>query len=118
MQLFSNHSHCEWCTTVYGQETHPYAYNHRDAMMHWFVDREDGFATSADMLPVRGAPLILQHVPDKYRPAWSPVTRPYMPRHERCAAKIQRAWRNCIADPEYQMCVTRLQREFQSLADG
>jgi hypothetical protein len=39
--------------------TDPHCYNHRDAMMHWFVDRDDGFATQEDMVTVSNAPSIL-----------------------------------------------------------
>lgn len=32
-----------------------------------------------------------------------------------CAKKIQNAWRRCIANPEYNVCKQRLQREFNEM---
>ncbi len=33
-----------------------------------------------------------------------------------CAARrLQRAWRRCVSDPAYQVCRTRLMREFEDM---
>lgn len=70
----------------------PHGYNHRDAMMHWFVERGDGFATQEDMVTVSNTPSILSHVPDALKPAEGSFV-PFSVKRERAAAKIQRAWR-------------------------
>lgn len=46
----------------------PHPSNSRDAMMHWFVERNDGFAVAEDMVQVVDMPGILSHVPDHSKP--------------------------------------------------
>jgi hypothetical protein len=79
-----------------------YPHNIRESIMHWFVGREDGMATRADMS--------LQAIPS--RPG---LSFPFSVRKERAAAKIQAAWRSAIADPRFGVCRRRLAREFEDM---
>jgi hypothetical protein len=93
----------------------PHCYNHRDAMMHWFVHREDGLATKEDMVWVRTMPSILSHVPGPLKPEEGSLV-PFSVMKERSAVKIQRAWRRAVSDPSYEVCQRRLLREFEQIS--
>lgn len=99
-----------------GNTSSPYCYNSRQAMMHWFVDRDDGNATCEDVWDVHDMPGILEHLPEMLRPALSDVTASFSIKKERSCVKIQRAWRNCISNPRQLMCKKRLEKEFCELA--
>ena len=75
-----------------GNTSDPYSYNHRDAMMHWFIDREDGFASKEDMVPIVNMSSILDHVPRYSKPECDSLV-PFSIKKERACVKIQRAWR-------------------------
>ena len=79
-----------------------YPHNIRESIMHWFVGREDGMATRADMG--------LQYIP-----SLPGLSFPFSVRKERAAAKIQAAWRSAIADPRFGVCRRRLAREFEDM---
>ena len=57
-----------------GNTSSPYASNHRDAMMHWFINRESGFAEKDDMLDVNNMPGVLDHVPTVMKPLQNSIT--------------------------------------------
>lgn len=75
-----------------GNTTNPYVSNNRDAMMHWFIDREDGHAQTEDIMPWFDMPKILDHVPSGMKPTQG-IIEPFKVNTERACVKIQRAWR-------------------------
>jgi hypothetical protein len=82
---------------LFGNTTKPYPYNHRDAMMHWFVNGNDGLPSKEDMVSVVDMPNILACVPISMKP--SPNTlEPFRISRERACVKIQRAWRKIIRE--------------------
>lgn len=97
-----------------GNTDNPYASNHRDAMMHWFIDRESGHAEKDDMMTVNDMPNILDHVPYMMKPKHNSI-EPFQLNTERACVKIQRAWKTVISNPSYKLCVNRLHREFKEL---
>jgi hypothetical protein len=87
-----------------------YPYNTHESIMHWFVVREDGVATAADMA---------SHT--ECIPSWpgllsADVRIPFNVRKDRAARRIQTAWHSAIADPGFRICRNRLKREFAQLA--
>ena len=87
-----------------GGAAEAYPYNVRDSVMHWFVDRDDGMVTPADVEQWLLDGLILP-----------PGTFPFSVGKERAAVRIQAAWRRAIQDPRYVTCRRRLRREFDAL---
>ena len=100
-------------------------YNHRDSTCHWFIDSEDGHARHKDVNPRwfagseywmddRDIPDVLAHVPQHSRPAADSLV-PFRVSTERASTKIQKAWRNAIANPKFKMCFDRLTKEYNEL---
>lgn len=97
-----------------GNTTDPYAYNHRNAMMYWFINRECGHAEKDDMIPIVNMPGILDHVPNTMKPNQTELTS-FCVGTERACSRIQRAWRNAISNPSYKLCINRLMQEYKEL---
>lgn len=81
--------------------------NHRDSMMYWFVDRENGFPTEEDLSPSNPFDIMVQHA--------AHVELPFDVRREKAATRIQARFKEVITNPDHPMCKRRLMREFEEL---
>jgi len=95
-----------------GDFSEPHFYNSRDSLCYYFINNKDGFPIKSDLPTVSKQPLILDHVPEYYKPDG---LNPFKAKKERAASKIQKAWKNAICNPEYSLCKNRLLKEFSSL---
>lgn len=99
---------------LFGNTGDPYTYNHRDAMMYWFIDRNDGYACKEDMVSVQNMPGLLDHVPEMMKPINDCIAS-FSIKKEKACVKIQRTWRNAISNPIHPVCIRRLMRDFSDL---
>lgn len=83
--------------------------NHRDSMMHWFVDREDGFPIEEDLRPTSDpfTAAALQHAEH--------ISLPFDTKQEKAATRIQAKFKEAITNPDHPICKRRLMREFEEL---
>ena len=75
-----------------------------------YIDETNGVVTAVSDLDIDTGIFCTVSIaawknPDLYRRIWQ-----YIP-----ATKLQRAWKRCISDPNYQMCKNRLLREAKEL---
>jgi hypothetical protein len=90
-------------------------YNSNDSMKHFFVGKDTGEPDKDDVIACCNK-TVLGHVPDCLKPGAG--LKPWSVSKERCAARIQRAWRNANENPAHAVCRRRLMREFEELTSS